>query len=363
MKILIIRFSSLGDILLTTPIIRSLREHYPKAQIDFATKKQFYPLLENNPHLDNIITHYKENSSGDCLIKKVRNTKYDLIIDLHKKLSAILLSILSKNRRIIRYKKRHFYRQLLAHPKYFSHLKGIDTTVSLYASVLKKLNISLDDTNLELYPDKEANRTILSKFGIIEDSYKIFISPGATRYTKRYPPELWAEFIDVIPDEWHPEIVLLGDEKDRSICQEIARKTSPKDSALVDKQVKDLSGKTNLQDLISLIDKCDIFLSGDSGPMHIASALHKPQIALFGGTSPKLGFAPVNKKAVILEVELSCRPCSLHGREKCPKGHFQCMYNIKPAKIFSVIEKIRREKAKCMKTDPLGMNILYKQQN
>ena len=343
MKILIIRFSSIGDILLTTPIIRSLRIHYPQAQIDFVTKKQFSPLLENNPHLNNIITLDAKKSSYFQLIKRIRATHYDLVIDLHKKLLSMLLSILVKHRTIIRYQKRHFYRQLLSHPKYFHHLKGIKSTVYLYASVLKKLRISLDNNTLELYTDDSKSMEILAKFGISKNKYKIFISPGATSYTKRYPAELWAELINLIPFEWNPEIVLLGDDKDKSICNEIVRNANRSDGrAVSDKSIKNLAGITTLQDLIYLIDNSDIFLSNDSGPMHIASALQKPQIALFGGTSSKLGFAPINEKAVILELDLKCRPCSLHGIKQCPKKHFKCMYNIKPTRIFSIIEKWRK---------------------
>jgi len=351
MKILIIRFSSLGDVLLTTPIVRSIRNNYPSAEIHFLTKKQFAPILENNPNINQIIKYDSQTERFKNIIKKIAKNRYDLIIDLHSKLNSFLIKLFSGNCKKITYNKRHFYRWRLTHKYLSKNLAPITSTVSLYFTALDKLGIELDCEKLDIFlPDNQDK--IYSAFNIPNSAFssrgarllkrsggqgstfggRISISPGATHFTKQYPAKYYSQLIDIMINKFNAQVILLGNEYEKSLTIQIVNNCKNK--------ILDLSGKTGIMEMAVIIKNSDLFISGDCGPMHIAGALNKPQIAIFGSTHPKLGFTPINPNSVIIQKELSCRPCALHGRDNCPKGHFKCMMDIKPEEIFEKIESI-----------------------
>ena len=111
-------------------------------------------------------------------------------------------------------------------------------------------------------------------------------------------------------------------------------------NSLTEIEITNICGELDLQQLVTAIDKMDVIISNDSGPMHIAAALEKPQITIFGATHPKLGFAPLNKNAVILSTDLECQPCSLHGSKACPLDHFNCMKQISVVDISKILKNM-----------------------
>ncbi len=331
MKILIIRFSSLGDVLLTTPIIRTIRNNYPSAEIHFLTKKQFAPILENNPNINQIIKYDSQTERFKNIIKKIAKNRYDLIIDLHSKLNSFWIKLFSGSCKKITYNKRHLYRWWLTHKSLSKNLAPIKSTVSLYSTALDKFGIELDCEKLDIFLPKNQNK-IYSAFNIPNSAFRISLSPGATHFTKQYPAKYYSQLIDIMINKFNAQVILLGNEYEKSLTIQIANNCKNK--------ILDLSGKTGIMEMAIIIKNSDLFISGDCGPMHIAGALNKPQIAIFGSTHPKLGFTPINPNLVIIQKELSCRPCTLHGRDNCPKGHFKCMMDIKPEEIFEKIESI-----------------------
>ena len=334
MKILIIRFSSLGDVLLTTPIIRTIRNNYPSAEIHFLTKKQFAPILENNPNINQIIKYDSQTERFKNIIKKIAKNRYDLIIDLHSKLNSFWIKLFSGSCKKITYNKRHLYRWRLTHKSLSKNLAPIKSTVSLYSTALDKLGIKLDEDKLDIFLPKNQNE-IYSAFNIPHSEFRISISPGAMHFTKQYPAKYYSQLIDIMINKFNAQVILLGRKSEKNLTTKISSNCKNK--------ILDLSGKTGIIDMAVIIKNSDLFISGDCGPMHIAGALNKSQIAIFGSTHPKLGFAPINPNAVIIQKELNCRPCSLHGREKCPKGHFKCMVDIKPEEIFEkIVDIIKR---------------------
>ncbi len=307
MKILIIRLSSLGDIILTQPVCALLKKAYPQAELTFLTKKQYAALPEMFDLPVNVLTY--EKSLG--FHKYLRTCRYDLVIDLHAKFSSILASYCVQTLKRVRYSKLHKVRQRIVHG---DRKLTIESTVSLYVSALKKLGLS---TQWQ-YPALKAPD--MPSFNLSNDTTcQIAIIPGATHFTKRYPTEQWKEFINANPD-W--EFHLFGSSADSAVCASIISKSQVKCS--------DHSGKMSLKELSQALAQCDLVLSGDTGPMHLAAALSKPQIAIFGATHPRLGFQPLNSKAKVLCADLPCQPCHLHGSDKCPLGHFKCMKEITP---------------------------------
>ncbi len=327
MKILIIRLSSLGDIVLTQPVVKVLREVYPEAQIDFYTKKQFVDLVTVFGCVDDILVWEKENfTSGSCRMLSFRN-KYDIVIDLHSKLNTFIIKKIINAKKTVTYNKKHLLRRLII--KKLTE-KEVTSTVELYFSALRKLGIYKEFSFPELVP-KDEN---LPNFKNLASFTKIAIFPGAIHKTKQYPIGQLAEFIDSIPAEWNCKYIVLGSKSEKELSEKLQEQTET--------ELIDLCGKFNISELISAINLCDVIISNDSGPMHIAAALKKPQIAIFGATHPKLGFAPLNEKAVILKADLPCQPCSLHGSKKCSKGHFRCMKEISPDMLKQNLKKILR---------------------
>jgi heptosyltransferase II len=143
---------------------------------------------------------------------------------------------------------------------------------------------------------------------------------------------------DKLIDEWKCKILLFGSEKDSSSVNQVV--ASMRNEAI------NLCGKTNIKTLSFLISKCHLFITNDSGPMHLASASQIPLVAIFGPTTRELGFFPLGAKSIVVEIDLPCRPCSLHGGEKCPLGHFKCMKEISAEMVLEPARKFLFDKSK-----------------
>ena len=321
-KILILRLSSIGDIVLTQPVAKVLREVYPDATIDYLTKEPFIGIVEAFGCIDTI--HIWKNKRG--LLKKIRMQRFDLVIDLHSKLNTFIIKSLVRGKKIVTYNKKHYLRKKIV--KKITE-KSIASTVNLYFSVLKKIGITETIEYPKLYSDKLQKISLEKKF---PGKKLIGIFPGALHATKMYPLEKLVKFINSVPSRWNCKFIILGSKSEKPLSAELQENTKT--------ELLDLCGEFNISQLISVINNMDVIISNDSGPMHIAAALKKPQIALFGATHPRLGFAPLNKKAVTISSNISCQPCSLHGSAICPKGHFLCMNSISPELIKKNLGKI-----------------------
>lgn len=320
-RILVIRLSSLGDIVLTQPITSALKHKYPQADLTYITKEQFVPLVEAFDTCDRIVTY-----QGSRTV--LPDTRYDLIIDLHGKLNTWLLKRKIKAGRIVVYHKRHLLRRLIVR-----HLtaKTITSTLSLYATVLPQIGFSEEEVRSLPDPQLQSLATSDLLASLDRRGRKLIaLFPGAVHATKMYPTAQWEEVIQKAGENYL--FILLGSPAEDHLCR-ILHDKCPHKTLIPDCHY-------GLAELISIIGDCDLVLSNDSGPMHIAAALGKAQIALFGATHPRLGFSPMNRKAVILCRDLDCQPCSLHGGHRCPKSHFRCMKEIPAAKIVTLMDKM-----------------------
>ncbi len=323
-KILIIRLSSIGDIVLTQPVAQVLRETYPKASIEYLTKKPFIGLVKSFGCVDKIHIWNNKNT----LLKKLREQKFDVVIDLHSKLNTFFIKLSVRGRKTVTYSKKHFLRWKII--KKLTN-KSILSTVDVYFTALSKLGIKKKIEYPKLYPNLKQNN-IKNFRKDYPDRQLIGIFPGALHKTKIYPLDKLAEFINLIPEDWECKFIILGSGSEKELSEELATKSKL--------DLMNLCGEFDIPDLIGVIDKLDGVISNDSGPMHIAAALGIPQIAIFGATHPKLGFAPLNKRSVVLSSNISCQPCSLHGGDRCPKKHFLCMKSISPELIKDSLAKI-----------------------
>jgi len=481
MKILVIRLSSLGDLVLTTPVYQNLQQIFPEAKITLLVKKEFVSLFENNPYLDEIIPFEKEKGLL-FYIQKINKEKYDLLIDLHNNLRSNIIRFFSNAKKKIKYnkairaryllvygkkrtkelkkhtldryldilsqltvktglriliiqtaylgdavltgslvketkenfsdsflsvlctpeieeifaqfpevnklivydkrgkekglfsffrlvrkiKKENFDVAILPHRSFRSaflvYLVGIPRRIGFISSegrifftdlvsfdwrmhdskrnleLLKPLGVQRlkYSQELSLNVDQRIKMKFLEEHNLKETDLIVGINPGSVWPTKRWLAERFAQVANWLIEKDEAKIVIFGSKEELSLAKEIEEN--------IRYSVVNLAGKTNLKELITFISGCTIFLTNDSGPMHIAVATKVPTVAIFGPTTHELGFYPYGVEHRVVEVDLSCRPCSLHGSKKCPLGHFNCMKMVSVGQVYSTIKEILGKK-------------------
>lgn len=304
-KFLILRFSSIGDIVLTTPVVRCLKLQFPNAEVHFATKKQFKVLVENNPYIDK---YFLLDKPLNEFIKDLQSEDYDYIIDLHNNLrtSIIKFRIAAKS---FSFDKLNFKKWLLVNLK-INRMPNIHI-VDRYLKTLESLGVKNDNQGLDYFIPEHDN--------VLFESYPnpspfVAYAIGGQHITKKLPTPKIIEICKNIDSN----LVLLGGKEDFETGEAIKK--------AVGNKVFNACGKYNLNQSASLLQQAEYVISHDTGLMHIAAALKKHIISIWGNTVPEFGMYPyLTDYQVIENKNLSCRPCSKIGYNKCPKGHFKCM--------------------------------------
>jgi heptosyltransferase-2 len=339
-KILIIRLSSIGDIILSTPFIRLIRNRFPEAKIDFVVKGIYKDLLEFNPHIDQL---YKISLNGgrselSDLRQILKSNAYDVIFDLHNNLRSNFLKRRIGNTEAHSINKEKFKQTLLVWFKLNLYKKEI-TIPERYLAVANSFGVTDDGKGLDLYWESERQRSADNKAilcGINLDKPIIGLAPGAGFFTKRWPAYKFKNLIQLIQRQKDIQIVIFGGNEDR----EIGNRLSKEDN------VFDLCGKLSLLESAALMSKSKIVVTNDTGLMHMTAAVKTPVIAIFGSTVRELGFFPYRAEGTVIEnTNLSCRPCSHIGRHKCPKGHFKCMEDISAEEVYNVFDQLIKAKS------------------
>ena len=323
LKFLIIRLSSIGDIILTSPFVRVLRNRFPGALIDFVTQSQFTDLLVNNPNIDNIYRYSKRFSKKDLfeLKFKINNNnnfvKYDFIIDLQNNGRSRDISN-NMGLHIFRFDKRIIYKLKLVYLKIREH--NFELIPELYIKTASELGVLPDGKGLELWLDNEKSSSVYIPEGKRNEKNnlkRIAIAPGAAHATKRWQPEKFIELIKLLKKEYNSEFVIIGGSQDIEVSKKI--------SLAVKLPIDNYTGNLSLLETTEELSKCDLLITNDSAAMHIAAARKTPVIAIFGSTVQDFGFIPYKTAYQIIEKYIPCRPCSHIGRKVCPKKHFNCM--------------------------------------
>jgi len=332
-RILVIRLSSLGDIILTTPFLKILRKKFPDAQIDYCTKSEYKEIIGFNPNINNIIEvdNNLDFAGLKSLRKKHQSKSYDLVFDLHNNLRTFYLKLfLRLYAKVLIFRKYSIKKFLLVKFK-INLMENLPPIAERYISTLSNLdntNLSLSDLQPEIYTNPKAEKKageILKEFNIPGGKKLVCIVPNTKHFTKTYPAEYYVELINKLGEEFC--FLLVGKGNDKNMIDKIKSGTG--------KNVFDLCDKLSLLELTVLMKKCSLVISGDTGPMHIAEAIGVPLIMIAGSSVKEFGFYPQSDNSSVLENEdLSCRPCSHIGRESCPKGHFKCMKEILPDAIY-----------------------------
>ncbi len=314
-KILIIRLSSLGDILLVTPFLRSLKNQFPSLEIDMIVREEYADTIKLSTNIRKQFYFSRNDEANKILISNLLDENYDLVIDLQNNFRSRSISK-KLGVKIIRFNKKSWEKFLLVNFK-VNKLKAAPQIPVRYASTIK--NFKLDDKGIDLISNKPVSDLIANKNKLIG------FCPGARHYTKRYPKEYFVQLAKLLVDKGYT-IALFGGRTDREICREIADNIS---GAI------DLSNDNNLLQIFVDMKQCLAIVCNDSGLMHVASATGTKVVAIFGSTVKEFGFTPYNCSNLILENNfLSCRPCSHIGKDHCPKGHFKCMKEVTPEFVF-----------------------------
>ncbi len=321
-KFLIIRFSSIGDIVLTTPVIRCLKQQVPDAEVHFLVKDKFRSVVEHNPYIDklHVLAH-----SWELMMEELQTEEYDYIVDLHHNIKTL------KIKKALKKKSFSFYK--LNIQKYFytafkiNLLPGVHI-VDRYLKTVESFGVKNDGKGLDYFI---GSKEVTNKEDIPASHHAGYIACviGAAHNTKKWPVHKWKEFCERLN---HP-VILLGGPEDRVKGDEIAASDTIK--------IYNACGKFSINESADLVRRSKLVITHDTGLMHIAAAYKKPIISLWGNTVPAFGMAPYYGAGLVpstqMEVKgLWCRPCSKIGYSKCPLGHFKCMERIEADKVLQI---------------------------
>jgi ADP-heptose:LPS heptosyltransferase len=313
MKILVVRFSSIGDIVLTTPILRCIKQQIPNTELHFLTKQNFLGVIENNRYVDKFFSIVQ---SVNEVVHSLKNENYDYVIDLHNNLRTFKLkTVLSK--KSFSFNKLNWEKFLLVNLK-INKLPN-KHIIDRFFEAIAPLGIVNDGQGLDYFIQKKDEIHIPSYLpSNFQNGYHALVV-GGSYFTKQIPLNKLKEICDMSSFP----LTLLGGKEDRGIAEKLQ-------NVFRDKTIN-LCGELNLNQSASVLQQSQKVITSDTGLMHIAAALKKDIISLWGNTIPEFGMTPYlpGKNSQILEVkELPCRPCSKLGHKKCPKEHFLCMENI-----------------------------------
>jgi ADP-heptose:LPS heptosyltransferase len=311
MKILLLRFSSIGDIVLTTPVIRCLKQQLG-AEVHFLTKAAFATILEPNPYVDKIYTF---NTDLKAVLQVLKLENYDYIVDLHHNLRSFRIKTFLK-KPAFSFNKLNLEKWLLVHTGI--HRLPDRHIVQRYMDTVKPLGVEYDGQGMDYFIPKEDFLEIPALIRNVIPNQFVCVVIGATHATKRLPED---RLIYLCKNIRLP-VVLLGGKAEAALGARIAQAAGT--------NVINTCGNMSLHKSASILLQSKLVVTHDTGLMHIAAALGKPIISLWGNTVPAFGMYPLYKTGVELnktfEVSgLRCRPCSKIGFDQCPKGHFRCM--------------------------------------
>jgi ADP-heptose:LPS heptosyltransferase len=327
-KFLVIQTAFIGDVVLATALIEKLHDYFPDAQIDFLVRKGNEALLTNHPYIHEVLVWDKKQHKLTNLwrlIRRIRRTKYDKVINVQRFAATGLLTAFSGAKQTIGFDK---------NPLSFLFTRKIPHVVSTSGAPLHEIDrnqrlIATFTNDQPAKPRLYPSANDLNKVRPYQDRPYITVSPASVWFTKQYPAEKWVSFLCLVPSSY--TIYLLGAPTDKDLCEYIAT-TGP--AAVIN-----LSGQLSFLQSAALMKEAAMNYVNDSAPMHFASAVNAPVTAVYCSTIPAFGFGPLSDEKFIVEIEepLDCRPCGLHGYRACPRGHFHCAYKIQEAQLLEIL--------------------------
>jgi len=330
-KFLVIQTAFIGDVVLATALVEKLAQYYPEAEIDFLVRKGNESLLQNNPHLHEVLIWNKKEKKIKNLfavLSQIRKNKYDKVINLQRFFATGLLTAFSGAEESVGFDK---------NPLSFLFSTKVRHVISKENGI--KHEVERNNDLIRSFTDDVFNRPKMypsaNDISAIEPYTSgpyVTMTPGSVWFTKQYPVNKWIELISNFPKAY--TICLLGGKENMAECEHI-KASAANSNVLV------LAGKLSFLQSAALMKSASMNYVNDSAPLHFASAVNAPVTALFCSTVPAFGFTPLSDRSFVIETEehLSCRPCGLHGHKACPQQHFKCALTIDTKRLIETLEK------------------------
>ena len=323
-KILVIRLSSIGDIIWTTPVVRCLKNQLEDIELHYCTKIQYRSLVESNPYIDKI--HFLENDLNS-LIEQLRKEEYDFVVDLHKNIRSLIIKF-KLGVKSAAYNK--LWIQRFFFTKFQINFMPNCHVVDRYMDTVKQLGVENDDQGIDYVIPSHEEIDINSLPEDFRKGYIAFVI-GGSGYTKLLPHEKMVELCDKI----NRPIVLIGSKEDYLAGKKLEDffNNSSNDPTL-EKGLQKLNkkaviynacGSYSIGQSASFVKQSDYVFGHDTGLTHLAAAFKKTIFSIWGGTVPNNFYSYGTKFYILENTDLNCRPCSKSGRKKCPRKHFKCM--------------------------------------
>lgn len=326
LRVLVVRFSSIGDILCTTPLVRALRRRHQEAQLIYVTKRAHVPLVADNPHLSQVVA-LEPDEPVRYLARRLRALAPTHGLDLHGSLRSRALRALVPGT-WAGYRKRKLARTLLISLKIDAYGERVPVP-ERYFEAARKLDVHPDGAGVEFHLARTARERVDGWLGAhgLGGATIAAIAPGAAHATKRWPMTHWTALAERLTAAGYRPVVVGGPD-DRGVAQQIG-------AAAVS-----AAGEFSLQETGALLAQARVVISGDTGVMHMATGVGTPVVALFGPTVEQFGFFPYRGHSAVLQQDLDCRPCSAMGTATCPMGHHRCLVDTSPADVAAAVGRL-----------------------
>jgi len=336
-RILIVRLDRIGDVLLSTPVIKALRDAYPDSYIVFMTRPYARDVVEGNPYLNEVIVYDKEGAEKGIFgnlkfINRLRKDRFDTAIILHPTARSHITAFLAGIPERIGYDRKcgFLLTKRIPHTKQY----GLKHEIDYALDILRYIGVEPKDRRLYMPVKKESEgkiKKIFAENGIKEIDNVMVINPGASCPSKRWRPANFAGVADVLAERYNAKIVIICDDKDKAIGEAV--------SSSMKRPSVNLSGQTTVADLASVLRRAKIFISNDSGPVHIACAVGTPVIAIFGRRNRGLSserWGPSGGRDMVLHKDVGCNECLAHN---CKIG-FKCLEAISAEEVIAAADKV-----------------------
>lgn len=322
-KVLIIQTAFIGDVILATSLIESIKKYWPEAQVDFLLRKGNESLLKNSPHINEVFIWEKNTNKFSSLVKNIisiRKRKYDYVLNIQRFFNAALMTSLSGAKIKVGFDKSplsflydHKVAHLIPHKQDENFLHEVQRNLQLYQKIEPKVKLDVERPRLYFSKKEEVKINDLN----LTTPY-IVIAPSSVWFTKQWHISKWKELIEQTPS--HFKIILIGAPSDNPYVSMLENKIN----------TINLCGKLSLLESALLMKRAHRVLVNDSAPLHLASSVNAKTTAIFCSTVPDFGYFPLSEdsKLIQLQPRLACMPCGLHGKTECPLKHFNCSNQI-----------------------------------
>jgi lipopolysaccharide heptosyltransferase II len=325
-RILVIKLRAIGDVLLSTVVIRNLRTAFPDAQIDFLTERLSREVLEGNSDLHSVLVFDNKRDNGVKLLLDVRSRNYDLVFDLFGNPRSALITYFSgaTYRVGYRFKWRQYCYTTVVEPR-----GGEVHNTEFNLDALRSLEIPVPDTSIVFPLSREAEKFAEEFFqkNSISNTFVVALNPGGGWYTKRWKAGQFAELGDLLTKEYHARILIIWGPGEEAEAKNIQRQMNSPSMIIPN---------TSLQQLAAILKRCSVMVTNDSGPMHIAAAMNTPIVAMFGPTNPELQGPVGHRHEIVQHQGLLCLGCNYTS---CPIGN-PCMEELTAAEVFAACEAL-----------------------